>query len=119
MVEISFVKKNLYYIDNYFIWPLVFCLQIHVTIMFHMFPITMAKMIMVITTLSLGLQPRQGAWKGVGWECNPKVTLMLPEVWESVKEWAHTLPSELPFWGLDGLSNFQRAIWKVKIHLIE
>jgi len=42
----------------------MFCLQIHVTIMFHMFPIAMAKTTMIITTLALGLQPRQGAWKG-------------------------------------------------------
>jgi len=85
MVEISFVKRFLYYIDNYYIWPHVFCLQIHVTIMFHLFPITMVRMTMVVTTLSLGLQPRQGTWKGVGWECNLWITLTLSgvQMWEN------------------------------------
>jgi hypothetical protein len=40
----------------------------------------------IVTTLTLGLQPKQGAWKGEGQECNPKVTFPLSGVQESVKD---------------------------------
>jgi hypothetical protein len=54
-----------------------------------------------ITTLALGSQPKQGAWKGVGQKCNSKVTFTFPRVWKSVTEWTHTLPSGLPLWKLE------------------
>ncbi len=38
------------------------------------------------------------AWKGVDQKCNPGVR-------KNVREWAHTLPSGLPFWELKSLWN--------------
>jgi hypothetical protein len=56
-----------------------------------------------VTTLALGSQPKQGlvkVWaKWEGWESH----FMLPGVWESVKEWTPTLPSEFPLWELKSL----------------
>jgi hypothetical protein len=43
-----------------------------------------------IMTLALGSWPRQGAWKGAGRECNPRVTFTLLGVRENVMEWTHT-----------------------------
>jgi hypothetical protein len=59
----------------------------------------------VIMTLALALWPRQGAWKGVGWDYNLGVTFTLLGVPDSVREWAHTLPSELPLWEVKSLWN--------------
>jgi hypothetical protein len=41
------------------------------------------------------------AWKGVNQECNPKAVFTLLGMWESVREWAHTLPSGFPLWELE------------------
>jgi hypothetical protein len=43
MVEISFIRRFLYYIDDYYIWPLVFCWQVHVRAMFKLSPITTTR----------------------------------------------------------------------------
>ncbi len=43
------------------------------------------------------------AWKGVGRECNLGVTPTLPGVQKNVREWPHTLLSELSFWELKSL----------------
>ncbi len=42
-------------------------------------------------------------WKGANRECNPRVTFALLGVWESVREWIHTLPNGLPLWELESL----------------
>ncbi len=56
----------------------------------------------IVTTLALALRPRwQGAWKVDGRKYNLGITFTLSGVQESVKEWAHTLPSGLPFWELE------------------
>jgi hypothetical protein len=66
------------------------------------------SMVYLVTTLTLGSWPRQRAWKGEGQECNSWITFTLPKVWESVREWAHTLPSGFPLWELEswGTSKF-------------
>jgi hypothetical protein len=63
---------------------------------------------LIITTLTLGLQPKQGAWKGEGQKCNPGVKFTFPKVHENVREQAHTLPNGLSFWELksQGISKF-------------
>jgi len=54
-----------------------------------------------VTTLALGLQPRQGLEKVrakcEAWESH----FMFSGVQESVREWTFTPPSELPFWELE------------------
>jgi hypothetical protein len=54
-----------------------------------------------VTTLTLGLRPRQGLArlqaKREAWESY----FMLPGVQKSVREWTLTLPSELPIWELE------------------
>ncbi len=75
-------------------------------------------MMIIVTTLTLGLQPRQGLArvraKREAWESH----FMLLGVHESVRERTLTLPSELPFWewSLGGLLNIERAIAGVKTH---
>jgi hypothetical protein len=54
--------------------------------------------IFLVTTLA---SPSQRAWKGEGWECNPRVTFTLLGMQESVRKWAHMLPSGLPLWELE------------------
>jgi hypothetical protein len=61
-------------------------------------------------SLSLGFTPKARVCEGVGQEWSPGVTFhalksevqeshfMLSRVWESVKEWTSTFPSELPLW---------------------
>jgi hypothetical protein len=63
---------------------------------------------LIVTTLTLGSRPKQGAWKSEDQECNMGVTFTLPIVHENVKERAHTLPSGLPLWELEsqGSSKF-------------
>jgi hypothetical protein len=56
---------------------------------------------------SLRFMTKVRAWKGVGRECNSGVTFTLRGVQESVREWAHTLPSELPLWELKSLWNLE------------
>jgi hypothetical protein len=50
-----------------------------------------------VMTLTLGSWPRQG----VGWECDSGITFTLLGVWESVREWAHTLSSGFSLWELE------------------
>jgi hypothetical protein len=47
------------------------------------------------------------AWKSVGQECNPRVTFTFLGVWESVREYVHTLPNGLPLRELETLRNFE------------
>ncbi len=55
----------------------------------------------IVTPLALGSWPRLGLAKvrakSQAWESH----FMFPGVWESVREWTPTLPSELPFWELE------------------
>jgi hypothetical protein len=56
---------------------------------------------MIVATLALGSQPKQGlarVWaKGEARQSH----LMLPGVKESVRGWTFTFPNELPFWELE------------------
>jgi hypothetical protein len=74
-----------------------------------------------VTTLVLGSQPMQGAWKGEGQECNLGVTFTLSKMRGSVKEWTHTFLNGLPLWSWKprGLLNIQKVIWGVKTYWIE
>ncbi len=54
IVEIFLFIRFLYCIDNYYIWPHVFCWQIHVIVMFNFSPIIMAKM--TTTTNDVAMQ---------------------------------------------------------------
>jgi hypothetical protein len=49
-----------------------------------------------VTTLALGSQPRQGLARVWAKREAQKSHCMLPGVYESVREWTLTLPSELP-----------------------
>ncbi len=55
----------------------------------------------VVSTLTLGSRLRQGVTKvqvkSKAWKSHFK----FPRVWESVKEWTLTFPSELPLWELE------------------
>ncbi len=48
----------------------------------------------------------------MGQECNLGVTFTFSGVWESVKEWPHTLPIGFPLWELESreFSSFQKTI---------
>jgi len=46
------------------------------------------------------LTTKARAWKGADRKCNLGITFTLLKMWENVKQWAHTLPSGLPFWKL-------------------
>jgi hypothetical protein len=59
--------------------------------------------------LSLSFATKANAWKGASQECNPGVTFTFLGVWESVMEWAHTLPSGLPLWELKSLWSFKTS----------
>ncbi len=55
----------------------------------------------IIATLALGSRPRQGLAK-VRAKCEGREShFMLSGVWESVREWTPTLPSELSLWMLE------------------
>jgi len=54
----------------------------------------------VVTTLALGSRPRQGLAKVRAKSEAQESHFMLPGVWECVREWTPTLPSELPLWEL-------------------
>jgi hypothetical protein len=56
---------------------------------------------------SLGLTTKEKAWKGAGWKHNLGVTITLSKVWESVREWTHTLPSGLPLWVLESIHSLE------------
>jgi hypothetical protein len=54
-----------------------------------------------VATLTLGSWPKQGLAK-VRAKCEGREShFMFPRVWESVREWTPTLPSELPLWELE------------------
>jgi hypothetical protein len=53
MVEISFVKRFLYCLDNYYIWPLVFYWKVHFIAMFNLSPITTIRMIMAMNDVTM------------------------------------------------------------------
>ncbi len=63
---------------------------------------------LIVTTLTLGLQPRQGVWKGASWKCNLGVTFTFLGVRESVREWAH-LGVILPMYSWNFLENNLRG----------
>jgi hypothetical protein len=54
-----------------------------------------------VTTLALGLQPRQGFVKVRAKKETRESHFMLRKMQESVREWALTLPSELSLWELE------------------
>jgi hypothetical protein len=54
-----------------------------------------------VTTLALGSWPKQGLVKVQAKSDARGSHFMLLGVWENVKEWTTTLPSELPLWELD------------------
>jgi len=55
----------------------------------------------IVATLALGSRPRQGLARLQAKKEAQESHIMLPGVWESVREWTLTLPSELPFWELE------------------
>jgi hypothetical protein len=64
---------------------------------------------------SLGLVTKTRAWKGVGWNCNPRVTFTLMGMQKNVRDWAHTLPSGSPFWEFESLSTWEwESLWSPK-----
>jgi hypothetical protein len=66
-------------------------------------------------SLGLGLTTKARAWKGVDWECNPRITFTLLGMWKSVRDWAHTLSSGLPFWEFESLSTWKwESLWSPK-----
>jgi hypothetical protein len=79
--------------------------------------------------LHFGLATKTRVWKGMDQECNLIITFTLLRMWESVREWAHTLPSGFPFWEFESLWGpywvsmesqiFKKAIKGVKTHWIE
>jgi hypothetical protein len=48
----------------------------------------------------MGSQPKQGLVKVQAKSEAQELHFMLSRVWESVKEWTSTLPSEFPLWEL-------------------
>jgi hypothetical protein len=48
MIEISLVRRFLFCINNYYMWPPIFCWQVHVTIMFNLSPITTPRKTMAM-----------------------------------------------------------------------
>jgi hypothetical protein len=59
------------------------------------------KHISCVITLALGSRPRQGLAKvQAKWEVQESHFILLG-VWESLREWTPTLPSELPLWELE------------------
>jgi hypothetical protein len=74
-----------------------------------------------VTTLALGLWPRQRAWKGEGQKWNPIVTFALMGVWEMWRnELTHSqVGSHFGSWSFNGLLNLLRVIWEVKTHWIK
>jgi hypothetical protein len=58
------------------------------------------------------------AWKGVGQECNPRITFALLGVWGN--EPTHfQVDSHFGSWNPYGVLNFQKSISWVKIHWIK
>jgi hypothetical protein len=57
--------------------------------------------LIIDTTLTMGLWPRQGLVKVQAKNEALKSHFMFLGVYESVREWTPTLPSELPLWELE------------------
>ncbi len=55
----------------------------------------------IITTLALGSQPKRGLAKVQAKNEAQESHFMIPGMWENVREWTPTLPSELPLWELE------------------
>jgi len=55
----------------------------------------------IVATLVLGSRPRQRGCKGAGQEEARESHHRLPGVYESVREWALTLPRQLPLWEME------------------
>jgi hypothetical protein len=55
----------------------------------------------IVATLTLGLWPRQGLAKVWAKSEAQESHFMYSRMWENVKEWTSTLPSELPLWELE------------------
>ncbi len=62
---------------------------------------TTLKALVIPSWPQLGFMTKVRAWKGAGQKCNPKITFTLLGMQENVREWAHTLPNELPLWELE------------------
>jgi hypothetical protein len=79
----------------------------------------------IIATLALGLRPRQGLTK-VRAKCEGReLHFVFPRMWKNVRE-CEKMNFHTPKWiltlgvrSLDGLSNFQKTITRVKTHGIE
>jgi len=71
--------------------------------------------------LNFGLTTKAKAWKCTGQKCNPGITFAFLGVWESLREWTHTLPNGLPLWELKYLWNpkFSKKKLEVKIHWVK
>ncbi len=54
-----------------------------------------------VATISFGLLTKARVCEGVGQVWRLGVTFHAPGMWESVREWTPTLPSELPLWELE------------------
>jgi len=59
------------------------------------------KKFVCVTTLALGSRLRQGLAKVHAKREARESHFMLPGMWESVREWTFTLPSELSLWELE------------------
>ncbi len=75
--------------------------------------------ILFVTTLALGLRPRQRSCKVVGQKEAQESHHILSGVWENVKEWTLTLPRQLPLWEMERdfgtptqESRERKTIWK-------
>ncbi len=69
--------------------------------MFNETPFLTSNKLTIVATLALGSRPREGLAK-VQAKCEGREShFMLMGVWESVREWAPTLPNELPLWELE------------------
>ncbi len=55
----------------------------------------------IIATLALVSQPKRGLAKVQAKSETQESHFMMSRVWENVKEWTPTLPSELPLWELE------------------
>jgi hypothetical protein len=77
---------------------------------------------MIVATLALGSQPKQGVARLRAKRKTRESHHMLPGVPKNVKEWTFTLPSETPMLGVgvsNELPNIQSKIAGVKTHCLE
>jgi hypothetical protein len=68
---------------------------------------------MIVATLALGSQPKQGVARLRAKRKTRESHHMLPGVPKNVKEWTFTLPSELPCWELE--SQMNSRIFRAKL----